>query len=263
MSLNAPVFIKDDTESSEQTNLSNVPLHGMPLQDTTDNSPNLAWTAFNNTALGGVYPHRSGWDEYEPPEEWPDDIQPGGIQPDDVQDDDYEPPEGFAATDNEIIEISDDDESQGNGDEHISTAEVVPEVRATQREAEPIGTFKHDHADPRERRVVFLRFDHKGVVILRLSNLTMRNTSPTLPSGAQGTRGSVDWMHVDYFREIRQIDSTLTKATVESYVFNKLKERGLPQQWLIPSYEILKVQPYLRTMHADRITCTSPGVREA
>jgi hypothetical protein len=139
MSLNVPVFIKDDTESSEQTNLSNVPLHGMPLQDTTDNSPNLAWTGFNNTALGGVYPHRSGWDEYEPPEEWPDDIQPGGIQPDDVQDDDYEPPEGFAATDNEIIEISDDDESQGNGDEHISTAEVVPEVRATQPKQNRLG----------------------------------------------------------------------------------------------------------------------------
>jgi hypothetical protein len=124
MSLNVPVFIKDDTKSSEQTNLSNVPLHGMPLQGTTDNSSNLAWTPFNNTALGGVYSHHSGWDEYEPPEEWPNDIQPNDIQPDDVQDDDYEPPESFAATDNEIIKISDDDESQGNGDEYISTKKL-------------------------------------------------------------------------------------------------------------------------------------------
>jgi hypothetical protein len=31
----------------------------------------------------------------------------------------------------------------------------------------------------------------------------MRNTSPTLSSGAWGMRGSVNWMHVDYFCEIR------------------------------------------------------------
>jgi hypothetical protein len=53
--------------------------------------------------LGGVYPHPSEEDEYEPPEQWPHD----------VQDDDYEPSESFAVTDNEIIDISDDNEREG------------------------------------------------------------------------------------------------------------------------------------------------------
>jgi hypothetical protein len=44
--------------------------------------------------------------------------------------------------------------------------------------------IEDDHADPRQRRVLFLRFDHKGVVILRLTNTMMSNTSPTLSAGA-------------------------------------------------------------------------------
>jgi hypothetical protein len=129
-------------------------------------------------------------DKYKPLEQWPDY----------VQDNDYEPPESFAVTDNEIIDISDKNKSEGNHDkhiQHISAAEVIPEVHATQPKAEPIRTFKNNHTNPRQRRVIFLRFNHICVVILQLTNTTMSNTSPTLSADVQGSRGSVNWLQVE------------------------------------------------------------------
>ncbi|GFF47716.1 hypothetical protein IFM46972_08366 [Aspergillus udagawae] len=52
-------------------------------------------------------------------------------------------------TDNETMAIPNDNEHN----QPISATEVVAEVRATQPEAEPIGTHKLDHPDPRRRRV--------------------------------------------------------------------------------------------------------------
>jgi hypothetical protein len=45
---------------------------------------------------------------------------------------------------------------------------------------------------------------------------------------------------VDYFYEIREQTPLLTKETVKRFMFNQLKEMGLPQQWLVPSYKILR-----------------------
>ncbi|KAF7159795.1 hypothetical protein CNMCM5623_005184 [Aspergillus felis] len=89
-------------------------------------------------------------------------------------DDDYEPQEVLPDTE-EIMAISNNNHGEG---QPISAAEVVAEVRATQPEAEPIGTLKEDHSDPRRHRVVFLRFDHKGVVTLRLVNTTVTTPDP-------------------------------------------------------------------------------------
>jgi hypothetical protein len=100
-------------------------------------------------------------------------------------DDNYDPPEIFPETDKEIMAISNDNYGEG---EYISAAEVVAAVRATRHEAEPIGTLKEDHIDPRQRRLVFLRFDYKGVVTLRLVNTTVTNTRPNISRGARGLR---------------------------------------------------------------------------
>lgn len=125
-------------------------------------------------------------------------------------DDNYDPLEIFPDTDKEIMANSNDNYGEG---EYISAAEVVAAVRATRHEAEPIGTLKEDHIDPRQRRLVFLRSDYNGVATLRLVNSTIANTRPTLSTGARGTRGSVKWLQVDYFASLSNSALSLSLRT--------------------------------------------------